>query len=264
VNESTSDTAGDIAFMRQRMVEHPVFTAIRDIQSLRIFMEAHVFAVWDFMSLLKRLQRDLTCIEVPWLPPRDRRAAQLINQIVLGEETDIGPNGEPLSHLELYLGAMREVGANTASFELFQTTLAIGATLGGAFDHAAVAPFIREFTGHTLQIASSAPPLEVMASFFYGREDVIPRMFSNLLEKWRIGANRAPMFVYYLKRHIEVDSDQHGPAAKAILAAATADDPARGLQVIGVARQSMEARIKLRDGLLASLDEWQQGGAAAY
>jgi hypothetical protein len=78
------------------------------------------------------------------------------------------------------------------------------------------------------------------------------------------GPGFAAEFAYYLKRHVEVDGDQHGPAAKAILAAATADDPARGLQVIGVARQSMEARIKLRDGLLASLDEWQQGGAAAY
>jgi hypothetical protein len=263
VNESTSDTAGDIAFLRQRMVEHPVFTAIRDIQSLRIFMEAHVFAVWDFMSLLKRLQRDLTCIEVPWLPPRDPQAAQLINQIVLGEESDIGPSGEPVSHLELYLGAMREVGASTASFKLFQTALANGATLAGAFDRAQVAPFIREFTGHTLDIASSAPLVGVMASFLYGREDVIPGMFSNLLEKWRIGANRAPMFVYYLKRHIEVDSDQHGPAAKAILAAATADDAGRGLQVLGAARQSIEARIKLWDGLLASLDDWQQARAAA-
>jgi hypothetical protein len=263
MNETISSTAGDIDLVRQRMVEHPVFTAIRDIQSLRIFMEAHVFAVWDFMSLLKRLQRDLTCIEVPWLPPRDRHAAQLINQIVLGEETDIGPNGEPISHLELYLGAMREVGANTASFELFQTAIANGATLAGAFDHAAVAPFIREFTFHTLQIASWAPLLEVMASFFYGRENVIPRMFSNSLEKWRIGASRAPMFVYYLKRQIEVDSDQHGPAAKAILAAATADDPGRGLQVLRAACQSIEARIKLWDGLLTSLNDWKQAGAAA-
>jgi pyrroloquinoline quinone (PQQ) biosynthesis protein C len=262
VNKTISGTAGDLDLVRQRMVEHPVFTAIRDIQSLQIFMEAHVFAVWDFMSLLKRLQRDLTCIEVPWLPPRDPQAAQLINQIVLGEETDSGPNGEPVSHLELYLGAMREVGANTASFELFRTALANGATLADAFDHAAVAPFIREFTGHTLQIASGAPLLAVMASFFYGREDVIPRMFSNLLEKWRIGANRAPMFVYYLERHIEVDSDQHGPAAKAILAAATADDPGRALQVLSAARQSIEARIKLWDGLLSSLNDWKHFGAA--
>jgi hypothetical protein len=263
VNETISDTAGDIAFLRQRMVEHPVFAAIRDIQSLRIFMEAHVFAVWDFMSLLKRLQRDLTCIEVPWLPPRDPQAAQLINQIVLGEESDIGPKGEPASHLELYLGAMREVGASTASFKLFQTALANGATLTGAFDRAQVASFIREFTGHTLDIASRAPLVAVMASFLYGREDVIPGMFSNLLEKWRIGANRAPMFVYYLKRHIEVDSDQHGPAAKAILAAATADDAGRGLQVLGAARQSIEAGIKLWDGLLISLNDWKQARAAA-
>jgi Protein of unknown function (DUF3050) len=112
--EIISGSAGDIDSTRQRMVEHPVFTAIHDVQDLRIFMEVHVFAVWDFMSLVKRLQRDLTCIEVPWLPPRDRHAAQLINQIVLGEETDVDPSGEPVSHLELYLGAMREVGADTA------------------------------------------------------------------------------------------------------------------------------------------------------
>jgi Protein of unknown function (DUF3050) len=160
-----------------------------------------------------------------------------------------------VSHLELYLGAMREVGANTASFELFQATLESGATLSRAFDHADVAPFIREFTGNTLQIASGAPLLAVMANFFYGREDVIPRMFSNLLQGWRIGTDQAPMFVYYLKRHIEVDSDQHGPAAKAILAAATDGDPLRGLQVLSAARQSIEARIKLWDGLLTSLND---------
>jgi Protein of unknown function (DUF3050) len=113
---------------------------------------------------------------------------------------------------------------------------------------------VREFTGYTLQIASEAPLLAVMASFFYGREDVIPHMFSNLLERWRIGADQAPLFVYYLKRHIEVDSDQHGPAAKAILAAATADDPRREVEVLSAARQSIEARIKSWDGLLTSLN----------
>jgi Protein of unknown function (DUF3050) len=263
MSEVISSHTGDIGFIRQRMVEHPVFTAIRDIHSLRIFMEAHVFAVWDFMSLVKRLQRDLTCIDVPWQPPRDRQAAQLINQIVLGEETDTGPTGEPVSHLDLYLGAMREVGANTASFELFQTTLEGGAALAEAFDRAAVAPFVREFTGNTLQIAGRAPLLTVMASFFYGREDVIPRMFSHLLEQWRIGTDQAPMFVYYLKRHIEVDSDQHGPAAQAILAAATAGDPLRELEVLGAARQSIEARIKLWDGLLTALNEFKQARTAA-
>jgi hypothetical protein len=263
MSDLVSGYAGDIDSARQRMVEHPLFAAIGDIRSLRTFMEAHVFAVWDFMSLVKRLQRDLTCIEVPWLPPRDRQAAQLINQIVLGEETDIGPDGEPVSHLELYLGAMREVGASTTSFELFHSALANGAILAEAFDHAAVASFIREFTGYTMRTASKGPLLAVMASFFYGREDVIPRMFSNLLERWRIDAEQAPMFVWYLKRHIDVDSDEHGPAARAILAAATADDPERRLEVLSAARQSIEARIRLWDGLLASLTCLKQSGEAA-
>jgi Protein of unknown function (DUF3050) len=128
---------------------------------------------------------------------------------------------------------------------------------------AGVAPFIREFTGYTLHVASSAPLPAVMASFFYGREDAIPLMFSNLLEKWRVGPDQAPLFIYYLKRHIEVDGDQHGPAAKAILAAATADDPRRGLEVQSAARQSIEARIRFWDGLLASLNRWNDPAVAA-
>jgi hypothetical protein len=246
------DEENSIDFLRNRMVYHPIFTAISDIERLRSFMEAHVFAVWDFMSLVKRLQRDLTCVELPWLPPRDRTAAQLINQIVLGEETDVGPAGEPISHLELYLAAMREVGASITKFEAFQSALAGGTDLSTAFDKAGVAPFIRDFTSYTLRTAREAPPFVVMASFFYGREDVIPRMFENLLGSWSMDAAKVPMFVYYLKRHIELDGDEHGPAAERILGAAIDGDPDRQMQVAIAARESIRARISFWDGLLAS------------
>jgi len=252
-----------VGSLRQFVVEHPIFTAIDDLERLRTFMEAHVFAVWDFMSLVKRLQRELTCVKLPWQPPQDRRAAQLINQIVLNEETDIGPSREPMSHLELYLAAMREVGASTTKFELFQSTVAVGYDLSIAFDRADVAPFIRDFTSYTLRVARRAPLLEVMASFFYGREDVISRMFDRFLQSWGLDPAEAPMFVYYLKRHIELDGDEHGPAAEAILGSAINGDPKRQARALTAACASIEARIRFWDGLLASLPGRQRVTSAA-
>ena len=71
----------------ERLISHPIYHHVCDEQSLRLFMRAHVFAVWDFQSLIKALQRMLTCVEIPWLPSSDPVARRLINELVLDEHT---------------------------------------------------------------------------------------------------------------------------------------------------------------------------------
>lgn len=242
-----------LADLRQQLEHHPLFESLASPTDLRCFMRAHVFAVWDFMSLLKRLQRDLTCVDVPWMPRRDKIAAHLINEIVLGEESDVAPNGEPTSHLDIYLDAMQEVGADTTPFRHFLQLVGNGADPLEAMRAVGTPPYVCTFVANTLHIAMHGPTLAVMANFFHGRENVIPRMFSALLRRWQIAEDSAPMFVFYLKRHIEVDGDSHGPMAQQIIERATADDPVRQELVLHAAIESVKARIALWDGLQLSL-----------
>jgi len=243
----------ELADLRRQLAEHPVFESLTNLVDLRRFMGAHVFAVWDFMSLLKRLQRDLTCVDVPWVPRRDNVAARLINEIVLSEESDVAPNGEPMSHLDLYLVAMREVGAETTEFECFMQLVANGSDVKDALVSCGAPEHVRTFVGHTLDTATRQSTLSVMASFFHGRENIIPRMFSALLQRWNIAERQAPMFVFYLKRHIEVDGESHGPMAQRIIERAMGDDPILYHLVLHAAIESMKARIALWDGVRQSL-----------
>ncbi|HKP65062.1 MAG TPA: DUF3050 domain-containing protein [Casimicrobiaceae bacterium] len=243
----------ELADLRRQLAEHPVFESLTNLVDLRRFMGAHVFAVWDFMSLLKRLQRDLTCVDVPWVPRRDNVAARLINEIVLGEESDVAPSGEPMSHLDLYLAAMREIGADTAEFERFIHLVANGVDPKDALVACGTPEHVQTFVRHTLDVATRQSTLAVMSSFFHGRENVIPRMFSALLQRWNIAERQAPMFVFYLKRHIEVDGESHGPMAQQMIERAMGDDPILYHLVLHSAIESMKARIALWDGVKQSL-----------
>ena len=132
----------------------------------------------DFMSLLKSLQRTVTNISVPWVPSKDPFIARLITEIVLEEESDIGPDGNASSHLELYILAMNEIGAPTEKFELFLNRVRQGDDFKSALDQAEVPTFVSNFVSFSVNTALKANICEVAAAFaFVARPSFLPSMF---------------------------------------------------------------------------------------
>jgi hypothetical protein len=251
-----NDDIGHLVRLRDRLLDHPLYANVVSVGDLRSFMEDHVFAVWDFMSLLKRLQRDMTCTKVPWLPANNPKAARLINDIVIGEETDVDPDGFFVSHLELYLRAMEDVGANTVRFDTFCSTVRAGNPIEVALARAGVAQHVRAFVTNTITLANTGTTEEVLAAFFYGREDIIPEMFRRLL-KTLYGANSENHdlrhFIYYIDRHIELDGDSHGPKGKELLEDLLKNSPDKEKRAMQTACCSIEARIAFWNGISSKL-----------
>lgn len=240
--------------LRERLVTHPLYAHLRDEGTLRVFMEAHVFAVWDFQSLLKALQRLVTCVEVPWLPTSDPAARRLLNEIVLDEESDQAPGGGYLSHFEIYLQAMRECGANVTPIETFLGSLRAGLSVEEALEPSAVPPGVGPFVRATMAIARSAEPHRVAAAFEYGREEIIPAMFGRLVDQLaQLSPQSWGTLRYYLDRHIRMDTDRHGPQARLLVRRLCGSDDLRWSEAAEAAQTSLEARDRLWNEIVLTL-----------
>jgi hypothetical protein len=237
-----------IAPLRKAVAEHPVYERLSDVPALRVFMREHVFAVWDFMSLLKLLQRRLTCVELPWLPPRDATAARVINQIVLAEESDEVVPGEYTSHFDLYLRGMQEIEADRRPIEQFMSGLRQSKMAKEALVATKVHPATRRVVLDNLALAKK-PTHQVAASFLLGREDIVPCMFAPILA--RLAQELAcPSFRLYLERHIVLDSAEHAPLSRLLLVGVCGDDEERWQEATVAAEAALEGRVRFWDGVV--------------
>jgi hypothetical protein len=192
------------------------------------------------------------------MPVLNEDSARLINEIITGEESDIGHDGQPASHFRLYLDAMDEVSAPTEKIETFISQFSRSYALGKALNQARVPAYVQTFVKHTIKTARNASTAEVVSSFLFGREDPIPEMFQTLMERWGLTAQQAPKLTYYLNRHIEVDSGDHGPGAQKLLSRSIIT-PQVQEKALRAAIDAIEHRIRLWNGIYREIQKSDAG-----
>ena len=250
MNDHITRIQQNIEPLRQQIIQHRVYSVIKDIEDLKVFMKYHVYAVWDFMSLLKSLQNGLTCTSVPWFPTGDGETRHLINEIVAGEESDVDMDGNFKSHFELYLDAMAQCGADTSEIARFADALRSTNSLTAAYEAAGTPEKAQEFVNFTFDTIGSEKNYLQAAIFTFGREDLIPGMFMSIVEDMhRNFPDSISIFKYYLERHIEVDGDNHSHLALQMTTKLCGDDEALWREAEKATIASLERRIALWDGV---------------
>lgn len=245
----------ELTLLREELNNHKLYGVLNSIDDVRTFMQQHVFAVWDFMSLLKALQNNLTNTSVPWLPVADSNISRFINEIVLDEESDVNELGVPMSHFEMYLDAMRQIGAETKSVQSFLSDIAKGKTVMEALNSLTLNQQTVNFVNFTFSVIESQESHKIAAAFTFGREDVIPDMFFQIINQSKNEGLSFSKLSYYLNRHIELDGDEHGPLALKMIEGLCGDDSVKWNETLEISKLALQHRIALWDGIYNSITE---------
>ncbi|MGC6525518.1 MAG: DUF3050 domain-containing protein [Flavobacteriaceae bacterium] len=241
--------------LRQQINQHPLYKTLETIDDIKTFMEIHVFAVWDFMSLLKALQNHLTTTCIPWTPKGHGEAARFINEIVMGEESDVNELGEAKSHYEMYLDAMDQIRADTSGIKAFLYSLSQDNDINTALEKQQIDTEICKFINFTFDVIKTQKSHCIASAFTFGREDVIPDMFLKIIQQSKTSENdnRYSKLLYYLQRHIEIDGDEHGPISLQMVETLCGNDTEKWNEVLKTAKQALEYRLMLWNHIYKSI-----------
>lgn len=252
-----------LAPLRERLDAHPIYHALRSLGDLRVFMAHHLFAVWDFMSLVKYLQDQLAPARVPWVPTGDPALRRFINELVLEEESDLAPTAGMTaaggampgyaSHLEIYLAAFAEIGGDADQGRLFLEQVRTRGIDEALYSGLVPLP-ARYFCETSFAFILEDKPHEVAAALALGREQVIPAMFQRFIDQSHLTVSQAPIFHYYLDRHIHLDGRLHGPLSLRLLEVLCEGDPLRIEEAETAAEEAICARIRFWDGVLGAIE----------
>ncbi len=241
----------NIQAYKNQLLQHSLYEKVKSIDELHCFLENHIYAVWDFMSLLKALQQKLTCTTTPWQPIGNGQVRYLINEIVVAEETDLAFDGTRQSHFEMYLDAMQQCKANTIPVSHFLENVNATQNIFVSIKQSELHPNVKAFLDFTFRVIEEGKPHKIAAAFTFGREDLIPSMFTEILRNFQTNFPETDLskLIYYFERHIELDADEHGPMAMQMITELCGDNATKWKEVEEVSLQALEKRLGLWDAI---------------
>lgn len=239
--------------LQRQVLDHPIYDALESAEDLRVFMAHHLFAAWDYMSLVKYLQDRIAPARVPWMPTGDPGPRSLINRLVADEESGIfdeagAPSG---SHFEQYCRAMDEVGADKAMSRRFLDRVAEQGIDAALYSDLVPLP-ARYFTETSFCFIREDKPHVVAAALAFGRENLVPEMFRKFRDGSRIG-DKAPRFHDYLDRHLGPEAGYRGPLSLELVKVLCGGDPRLIEEAETAAEEAICARLRLWDGTLEAI-----------
>ncbi|TXC85115.1 DUF3050 domain-containing protein [Luteibaculum oceani] len=255
----TEEIQDAVAPLRQDLINHSLYNQLDSIENVNTFMEQHIFAVWDFMSLVKWLQNKITSTDIPWNPTRGNgKIKRFINEIVTAEESDYFHDGRVMSHYEMYIEAMKESGANSADAQTFFRAVNGKKDVVSYLRQTILPGKVGPFLESTFDLLQNGKAHEVAAAFTFGREDLIPDMFLSILKDMNKDG-RLNSLIYYMERHVEIDGDEHGPMALEMVADLCGKNERKWEEAKIAAREALQSRIRLWNGIEETLAMKGQG-----
>ena len=236
---------------KNQLLTHSLYEKVKTIEDLHCFLENHIYAVWDFMSLLKALQSKLTCTTTPWLPVGNPQVRYLINEIVVAEETDLAMDRTRQSHFEMYLDAMQQCGATTSVVSEFLENVKNTQNIFVSIKQSNLHPNVKAFLDFTFRVIEEGKAHKIAAAFTFGREDLIPSMFTEILKNFQSNFPETDLskLIYYFERHIELDADEHGPIAMQMISELCGSSETKWSEVEEVSVEALQKRIGLWDAI---------------